>query len=175
MTQYSQFIKFYAGKVADHRGRLLQDIWLQDYEWLEKTHDYIQWLFPLMEGSRFNIHAPILTDEDIQIFQDSEDLKSNLFTSLKLMLGFYGLSCAEKEDGKIEIKMNASFYERKKDWLHWGNHNHLRITRILKCLCLLGLEKYAQAFLKCLEKIYHLEKGEITKITFSHWQNAIGG
>jgi hypothetical protein len=175
MNQYSQFIKFYAGKAADNRGRLLHEIWQQNHEWLEKTHDYIQWLFPLTEGSRFNPNAPILTDEDIQTFQNSEDLRNNLVTSLKLMLGFYGLSCQESEDGTIVIKIDKSFAERKKVWVHWGNHNHLRITRILKCLCLLGLKEYAQAFLKCLEEIYHLEKGEITKLTFSHWQDAIKG
>ncbi|MBE9058198.1 PIN domain-containing protein [Sphaerospermopsis sp. LEGE 08334] len=32
------------------------------------------------------------------------------------------------------------FAERKKVWVHWGNHHHLRITRIFKCLCLLGLK-----------------------------------
>ncbi|MEA5577639.1 opioid growth factor receptor-related protein [Anabaena sp. UHCC 0451] len=175
MIQDSVIVQFYSGKAADVRGRMLQDIWNQNHEWLEKTHDYIQWLFPLTERSRFNPHAPILTDDDIQNFQNREDLRNNLLTSLKLMLVFYGLSCQESQDGKIRIKIDQSFADRKKFWVHWGNHNHLRITRILKCLCLLGLEIYAQAFFQCLEEIYHLEKGEITKLTLSHWQNAIIG
>ncbi|MBD2136681.1 hypothetical protein H6F32_03540 [Anabaena sp. FACHB-1237] len=41
--------------------------------------------------------------------------------------------------------------------MHWGNHNHLRITRILKSLCLLGLKKYTQSLFKCLTEIYNLE------------------
>ncbi|WP_413171350.1 alpha/beta fold hydrolase [Anabaena azotica] len=175
MSKDSTIIQFYSGKSAYVRGRMLQDIWQQNYEWLEKTHDYIQWLFPLTERSRFNPNAPILTDDDIQSFHNREDLKRNLVTSLKLMLGFYGLSCQESKDGAIKIKIDQSFAERKKVWVHWGNHNHLRITRILRSLHLLGLEIYAQAFFRCLEEIYNLEKGEITKLTFSHWQDALSG
>lgn len=175
MNQKYVIIQFYSGKSADVRGRMLQDIWQQNHEWLEKTHDYIQWLFPLTERSRFNPNAPILTDDDIQEFRNREDLRNNLVTSLKLMLGFYGLSCQESKDGTIEINLDKSFLERKKIWVHWGNHNHLRITRILKSLHSLGLEIYAQAFFKCLQEISNLEKGEITKLTFSHWQDAIIG
>jgi hypothetical protein len=173
MVEYSQLIQFYAGKGADHRGRLLNEIWQQDYQWLEKTHDYIQWLFPLTERSRFNFDAPILTYADIQIFQEHESLRKNLSKSLKLMLGFYGLSCQEKENGRIEIKINESFSERKHNWVWFSKHNHLRITRILKSLRLLGLEKYAQALFKCLEEIYNLENGKISYESFSYWQNAI--
>ena len=173
MTQYSQLIKFYAVKATDHRGRLLTEIWQKDYHWLEKTHDYIQWLFPLTEGSRFNFDAPILTDVDIQVFQEHKSLKKNLYKSLKLILGFYGLFCQEKENGQIEIKIDQSFSERKQNWVWFSNHNHLRITRILKSLRLLGLEKYAQALFQCLEEIYNLENGKISSESFSYWQDAI--
>ena len=173
MVEYSQLIKFYAGKATDHRGRLLTEIWQQDYKWLEKTHDYIQWLFPLTEKSRFNFDAPILTDEDIQVFRKQISLKKNLYKSLKLMLSFYGLSCHSSENGDVDIRIHQLFSERKQNWVWFSNHNHLRITRILKSLCLLGLEKYAQALFKCLEEIYHLENGKISSESFSYWQNAI--
>ncbi|NET02671.1 MAG: hypothetical protein F6K62_11860 [Sphaerospermopsis sp. SIO1G2] len=173
MVEYSQLIKFYAGKATDHSGRLLTEIWQQDYTWLEKIHDYIQWLFPLNEKSRFNFDAPILTDEDIQIFRKHLSLRKNLSKSLKLMLGFYGLSCQTSENGAIHIQVNQSFSERKQNWVWFSNHNHLRITRILKSLRLLGLEKYAQALFQCLEEIYNLENGKISFESFSYWQDAI--
>ncbi|MBD2388514.1 opioid growth factor receptor-related protein [Cylindrospermum sp. FACHB-282] len=169
----SPILQFYSKKSSDVRGRMIEQIWQQDHEWLEKTHDYIQWLFPLTEKSRFNPHAPILTEEDIQAFRNREDLRTHLTKSLKLMLDFYGLSCSEMEGAKVEITLSQSFSQRKQVWVHWGNHNHMRITRILKCLRLLGLEIYAQAFFKCLQQIYILEKGEITKLTLSHWQEAL--
>ena len=41
-------------------------------------------------------------------------------------------------------------------WLSPGNHNHLLITRILRCLTVLGLEAEAKAkaFLERLAEIY---------------------
>jgi len=175
MNLDSPVVQFYLGNLPDARCRMLEQIWQQDHEWLEKTHDYIQWLFPLSERSRFNPHAPILTEEDILVFRNSEDLRSHLTKSLKLMLDFYGLSCLEGKRGNIEITLSPSFSQRKQIWVHWGNHNYMRITRILKCLWLLGLENYALAFWQCLQQISTIEKGEITKLTLSYWQEALQG
>ena len=171
MNPDSTILKFYLKTAPDIRGRMLEFIWQQDYEWLEKTHDYIQWLFPLPEKSRFNPNAPILNEEDIYRFKINQEVKQNLICSLKIMLSFYGLKI-QQPDLMISINEN-SFINRKKQWLHWGNHNHMRITRILKCLSLLGLEEYAKAFFDCLQKIYIMEKGSITKLTFSYWEEAV--
>lgn len=169
----SPILQFYSGNAPDTRNRMIEQIWQQDHVWLEKTHDYIQWLFPLIEGSRFHAQAPILTESDILVFRNSETLRENLSKSLNLMLDFYGLSLVEKENNQVEIILSASFSQRKQIWVHWGNHNYMRITRILKCLRLVGLDIYAQAFFKCLQEIYILEKGEITNLTLSYWQEAL--
>jgi len=42
------------------------------------------------------------------------------------------------------------FAERAKNWVTPGNHNHLRITRVLKSLRLLGLEPETAGFFECL-------------------------
>ncbi len=151
---------------------MIEQIWVWDYRLLEQTHDYIQWLFPLTESSRYNPYAPILTESDIQTFKASEELTNRLLTSFKTMMRFYGLQCIEN-NGKIEIQPNNEFQERQSDWLNLGNHNHLRITRILTSLRLLGLENYAQAFFKCLEKIYQTESKKIEQRSYNFWQNAI--
>ncbi len=171
MSTDSTILKFYLKIDPDVQGRTLDFIWQQDYVWLEKTHDYIQWLFPLPERSRFNPHAPILTETDIQSFKASQNLKQNLLCSLKVMLGFYGLRFQEPS---LIISTNIeSFTERKQAWLHWGNHNHMRITRILKSLKFLGLGEYANSLFDCLEQIYIKEKENVTKLTFSHWKDAV--
>lgn len=56
------FLDFYLGTGTDHRGRTLWQIVQKSDAWIEETHDYIQWLFPLSEPSQFNPHAPILTE-----------------------------------------------------------------------------------------------------------------
>jgi hypothetical protein len=68
------------------------------------------------------------------------------------MLKFYGLQCNEVGNTDIEITKSDEYQERKQNWINAGNHNYLRITRILTSLRLLGLENYAQAFFKCLNQ-----------------------
>ena len=60
----SPLVRFYRGDAPDARGRTLDDILAWDDEQLEAVHDYIQWLFPLDEPSRFNPDAPLLTPAD---------------------------------------------------------------------------------------------------------------
>jgi hypothetical protein len=58
-----------------------------------------------------------------------------------------------------------------------SNHNHLRITRILKSLSILGLEAEARAFYECLVAIYEDEakrlEPRITEETMGFWQQAV--
>lgn len=168
----SKIVDFYLGAAPDSEGRKIEQIWSWDYSELEYVHDYIQWLFPLTDASNFNSKAPILTESDIEQFRASDKLKGQLLTSFKTMLGFYGLECIEN-DNSIEIKLSDTFETRKQEWLQWGDHNHLRITRILKSLKLLGLEQYAQAFFRCLEQIYNVERGSIDPRSYQFWKHAV--
>lgn len=58
-------VAFYRNQRPDSQRRMIEDIWLWDYQKLEYTHDYIQWLFPLQQKSRFNPDAPLLNDQAI--------------------------------------------------------------------------------------------------------------
>lgn len=166
-------VAFYLSQRPDSSGRMIEDIWSWDYQKLEYTHDYIQWLFPLKEKSRFNLNVPVLNDEVIRSFRTNERLKIRLSESLKVMLGFYGLQCNEHGIADIEITKSDEYQERKSNWVEQKNHNYLRITRILTSLSLLGLENYAQAFLKCLNKIYPEESKNIGSETYAYWKSAV--
>src|SRR5262245_66390764 len=85
----SPIVRFYRGDSPDARGRRLDDILAWDDEQLEAVHDYIQWLFPLDEPSRFNRDAPLLTPADRQAFHHQQ-LAANLRRALDRMLAFYG-------------------------------------------------------------------------------------
>jgi hypothetical protein len=171
VMERSAIVGFYLGQQPDSEGRKIEQIWDWDDDALEAVHDYIQWLFPLLERSRFNLGAPVLTQADIQTFRTSEELKNRLRNSFKRMLQFYGLECVES-NGAIAITTADSFPERREDWLNWGDHNHLRITRILTSLRLLGLEQYAQAFFNCLTQIYQSEPGDIDPRSYTFWKEA---
>ena len=91
------------------------------------------------------------------------------------MMKFYGLEV----DFAGEIKVTPpNFTAKSTIWLSPGNHNHLRITRILRCLSLLGLEAEARAFFDCLSEIYEDELNKpipaISDETMRYWREAAG-
>lgn len=121
----STIIEFYAGRAKDVEGRTLDDILAFNDEELEYTHNYIQWLFPLPEASRYYARAPILTEADITAFKASPDLLSRVCEAAARM---------------------TSFYRTSEEVQTPGDHNHLRITRIIRFLTLIGLAKEARDF-----------------------------
>ena len=132
----SRLVDFYA-RPRDRWGGAprLEDIWAWDNEQLEMVHDFIQWLFPLPEASRFNADAPLLTDADIVAFAADPALRANLTKSFERIVRFLGL--AIDETGRVVEGDN--FANRRGDVWDAPNHNWLRITRILRSLTLLGL------------------------------------
>lgn len=165
-------VTFYLGRSKDSESRGLEEIWEWDNRELERTHEYIQWLFPLPNRSQFNPGAPTLTPETIDAFRNNDELRKRLRTSLQIMLKFYGLKSLVAEDGSIEILRAPDFNARRLEWLTTGNHNFLRLTRILKSLRILGLSNWANALLACLEEICRAESGKIGAETFAYWKAA---
>lgn len=168
-----RIVPFYLGTQRDSQDRTIQEIWAWDFEELEYTHDYIQWLFPLPERSAFNPDAPIVDDEVIQAFQNSSILRQNLLRSLAVMLRFYGLQHQESDEEKVVVTLSEDYPSRKREWVCPFNHNYLRITRILKCLMIFGLEDEAQAFYECLRQIYRESSDHIGSEAFHYWTNAV--
>jgi hypothetical protein len=58
MNNERRLIEFYGFGGVDDKGRSLTHILAQDYDWLENTHDYIQWVFPNVEPSSVTPLAP---------------------------------------------------------------------------------------------------------------------
>jgi hypothetical protein len=169
-----KIVEFYTGAVPDHRGRHLSEILKWSNDDLERVHDYIQWLFPLPERSGFNVNAPLLDAQTIQEFRSHPNIQRNMRASFVRMLGFFGLELVDL--CPPTVRRAASFTERSDDWLTASNHNHLRITRILKSLRILGLEAEAAAFFDCLADIYDEELAKdfpgISDETLRFWQCA---
>jgi hypothetical protein len=176
MAVSARIIGFYSGSEPDHRGRYLHEIqgWADDQ--LEAVHDYIQWLFPLSEPSGFNLAAPVLNPESIQDFRKRPDLQEKLRVSFLRMMNFYGFEARSGQ--QITVARATNFAAKATVWLSPGNHNHLRITRILRCLTALGLEAEAKAFFDCLCEIYDREQDKpmpaISNETMLYWREAAG-
>lgn len=154
----SPLLAFYTGVAPDSRGRTLADILAWPDNRLEVIHDYIQWLFPLPEASTFNPAAPLLTDADIAAFHDQPAVHQALATSLARMRLFYGL---------------PGDRVRQANWITPGNHNYLRLTRILRSLHLLGHDDAARALLRELEALFKAGAGaSIGAPTLGYWRRA---
>jgi hypothetical protein len=161
-------VEFYSGESPDSEGRYLREIQQWPDARLESVHDFIQWLFPLYERSAVNADAPVLDRATVEQFHVRENLRLNLRASFERMLRFYGLELREGTVGR-----GQAFEEAARNWLRPGNHNHLRITRILKSLVALGLEREAKALFECLKVIYEERSGRVSPVTFRFWTDAV--
>ncbi len=165
----SRLIDFYRGQARDSEERRLEEIWDWDDDSLEAVHDFIQWLFPLPEPSNFNPDAPLLSEQDIHAFRSDSNLQGRLVRSFERILRFLGL--AQKPDGTV--MEGSNFTARLPEVWAYPNHNWLRITRILRSLTLLGLEKQAQALYDRLAGMHRSQRFPISEETFHYWTAAV--
>jgi hypothetical protein len=165
----SSIVAFYSGDRPDSEGQFIDEIHSWPNDKLEHVHNYIQWLFPTKQASQFNPNAPLLSEQDIAEFAKDKKLRDKLLASFDLMLNFYGFG----RDG-FSIFCSDDWDIKSRNWLSPGNHNFLRITRILSSLSLLGLKEYAEAFLSILSELYAGRYQHIIgQVTFSYWENAV--
>ena len=161
-------VAFYSGG-RDDRGRTIEQILAWDDDALEAVHDYIQWLFPLRRPSGVNPDAPLVTDVTARAFGADTRLTALLRRTFERMLHFYGLRAVP---GAIEPDP-VRFAARARVWLHPGNHNHLRLTRIMASLAALGLRDEASALQRCLIDRVALKPDSVSARTLHFWRRAL--
>jgi len=172
-SEGSRLLDFYRGHGVDSGGRSFEQVMQFDHARLERTHDYVQWLFPIFSQSPFNPNAPTLDPQTIQAFREDDELKRRAVRALKLMLGFLGLECDDSEPDDVVIQCAPDFAARRKVWISPGNHNYRRITRLLLSLDAMGLAGYGAALFDCLERIYPQCSGLIGETTLRFWRQAV--
>jgi hypothetical protein len=165
----SDIVSYYAG-APDIAGRTLGSILVWDDERLERVHDYLQWLFPTRQPSGVNPDAPLVTDDTVAAFERDAALRDRLREALGRMLLFYGLRW---NSDRIEIDPSR-FPVRARVWLSAGNHNHLRLTRIMDSLATLGLRAESAALRRCLLEDIAAGPGagKISPRTLTFWSGA---
>ena len=126
MTNNVSIVDFLEGVEPNINQLYIQDIWDLSDEEIENTHDFIQWLFPTDKPSRYNLAAPVLSEQDILNVQNSEKAQKNL---------------------KYSANWFLNFLDRHSYWVDKHDHNQLRIKRIKKCLRLLIDKNLSEKFL----------------------------
>lgn len=146
----SDVIQFLMGQGEGPRGLKLGEVLaFTDYE-LEHSHDIIQWLFPSDIPSKAHPDSPTLTPEQIQ------QMKGNTAIDCSVSMAF----------------CRYVLFLKDKQWLTLGNHNYLRMTRILRCFHILGIKDLYDSFQKYLESVYQENPLIVGEKTHQFWLNA---
>ena len=145
-------VDFLKGTGPDHQGRFLRDIWDFDDTTIEQTHDFIQWMFPLTEKSNSVPGVPILSADDVEALRASEVARTNLEKSAEWYLGFL---------------------QQNDHWIKSYDHNHLRITRVIKALDLLLSQRAALTFLNSVLEVAGDRVNSVSQDAIRFWKAAI--
>ena len=151
---------FFRNEEADNLGRYHKDILLFTNEEIEYEHNFIQWIFPTIEKSRFNSDAPTLEENFGERFQKDELAKSNYCKSCQLYLNYIGFHC---EQGRIECIRPGRIYELP-------SHNYLRITRMLNSLNQVGNNTCSVNLYQALMKEIKTDSNKIDEKTLKYWR-----
>lgn len=142
---------FLAEERTNNNGWSLSDIWKFNDIQIENTHTFIQWVFPTDEPSRATPGSPVLNEEEVLAIRNNEKAKKNLSTSADWYF---------------------NFLSRNSFWRKPYDHNHLRITRVIKSLRLLCGDDEADYY---KEKFWHLLGADMSVIpskTIEYWEDA---
>ncbi|KZM20299.1 receptor [Ascochyta rabiei] len=251
LSSGSAIIRFYDPDIQakDALGRTQEQILAWDDNHLENSHNYIQMLFPLPEGSPFNYEAPVIDLDTMKAFRSNGELRKRLRRSFERILTFYGFTTSVHPEVASEDQKDADRVGRQEDtttettsknatatvgsanedsqtaqaspaegapahdtttsttptetpsveasapsevssfsyhvvrgpnwrkasrnWCGRFNHNHLRITRILRCLRVLGLQAECDAFFAALKRVYNDSAVSIGARTMEFWTRAV--
>ena len=149
----SDLVLFLSGEGRDSRGRRLEDILSFTDKQLEAYHDFIQWLFPLDTPSAAVPGSPVLTAADIEAIRADQSCQTNLKRSAERMKRFY----AENDH-----------------WLVPTNHNHLRISRIIRSLKQLVGREDAEKFFDLIMKRVRESGARVSSTSQRYWREALG-
>lgn len=152
MAAASPLARFLLGEGADAAGRRLDDVLAMDDDALEREHDYIQWLFPLLVPSAAVPDAPVLEAAEIPTLRHNEIVRENILRAADRM---------------------ADFYAANDHWLVPADHNHLRITRIIRALRLLVGHEEARDFHDAMMNRVAHAGWPIPPKSLSFWKDAL--
>jgi hypothetical protein len=138
-------VKFYTEAGQDQSNRLHREILAMTDEQLERTHDFIQWLFPTATPSAFNPDAPLLDRGTIKTLTGNSTFRTRFSLTLKRMLEFWNLDYAGTGHN-ITLRPITEW----QTWMVYDNHNLLRMTRFMESCALLGYEKTGRSLCAAL-------------------------
>ena len=151
----SGLVEFLSGEGDDPNGRHITNFVAATDDELENTHDLFQWVFPLQEPSKATPRSPILSKEDLEIIRGNREVNREVTISLNHACNRY-----------------LRFLDTRRSWLTHHDHNHLRITRIIKSLRLIMGDRWAERFKMQVLEIAGKDISDVGEIAKRHWSDA---
>ncbi|MDA1036717.1 MAG: opioid growth factor receptor-related protein [Chloroflexi bacterium] len=145
----SKLLDFYRNQGTDGEGRSFADVLDFDLRMMERDHVYMQWMFPVPERSKAQPKSPVMTGDDLEEFQTVPE--------------FHAMA-------REAYQKFAMFLQQTTVWQHPLDHNHLRITRALRFLTLIGLNAEARALHGYVSS---REFNEISEKSLWYWAEAL--
>jgi hypothetical protein len=144
-------VAFHCDDGKDHAGRRHETILAFSDEALHEVHDFIQWLFPLPEPSRAFHAAPVMSEADLAVLRGSRMCQERLEAARARMERFL-------IDNPV--------------WLCSHDHNHLRITRIIRSTRLIAGDEAADRFRAFVLDHAEAHGARINPTTLAFWASA---
>lgn len=104
---------------------------------------------------------------------DSQKQSSSPGTRTALSANLSDVANAWHAMNTFQVVRGPNFRERASNWCVPMDHNHLRITRILRCLRVLGLEKQCEEFYTALKDVYDDDNVSIAQTSMKYWTRAV--
>lgn len=143
---------------------------------VERVHDFVQILFPTDSQSQAQPGAPYLSPEDMARMYQDKKFKSSAKQALEKMLAFYGLAYNPDNMQMERLKDREENYKKYFVRGGSGQHNWMRLTRILRFLELMcwDEEKCALANqLQEMQKEIPVELDKRYKNSLRFWKDFI--
>lgn len=155
-------------KLLDGNELSLQQIIEADDAYWEECHNFIQWVLPNPNPSRYNPDAPLLT-----IAEAKQLSYIDILPNVRRFLEFLGIEYLEACEVCI-----ISNPDRVNEWTKGSNHNKLRVTRLmifLHCVWFCtkdkNISKLLDAISDCLNLICQYNQKYIDRKTSDFWLN----
>jgi hypothetical protein len=173
-TDAPHIIQFYYNEISRNAGNhFFYSIFQANFKF-EDWHDYIQFFFPSPVRSRSSPGAPLFDSISIGYFQSDPTLQKYMICVFIRMMDFYGLQI-EFAGQRFRLYTPVPWTTESK--IHEcdpGNHNYLRLTRIMISLTFAGLKRIAYVLRTFLLETYvYLPRIRVSDETLQYWRDAV--
>lgn len=133
---------------------------------IEKYHDFIQWIFPTSQPSRFNGDAPTIDEHFATMLHGNQCALQNYCKSCRRYLHYMDFDCNE----------NIHTYHGDRPFYRLPYHNFLRMTRMLQSLREAGHPQCsANLFAQMMDMLHSTRNQPISSTTIAYWQGTQKG